>query len=346
MSDPRNAAKRAGLIYVNDDLPGITRIRAGKGFSYRDPKGRRIADRAERNRLAAIAVPPAYRDVWICPDPRGHIQATGRDARGRKQYLYHPDFRAFREHAKFDHMVEFAQVLPTIRAQVRKDMARRGLSACKVLATVVFLLEYTLIRVGNDDYARQNNSRGLTTLRGRHVQLHASKVRFHFKGKGGKEWDLSVRNPRVARIIRLIQDLPGQHLFQYRDKDGAKQKIGSTDVNDYLRDISGQEVTAKDFRTWAGTVLAMRELSRYADFESEADAKRNIGEAVATVANRLGNTPAICRKCYIHPRIIDAYLSGKLGPEPRGEQNSRQQVTGLRSDEKRVLKLLGGKRQA
>ena len=346
MSDPQKAAKKAGLIYVSDDMPGITRIRAGKGFSYRDPEGQRIADRGERRRLAALAVPPAYSDVWICPDPRGHIQATGRDARGRKQYRYHPDFRDFRDRAKFDHLLEFARVLPIIRARTRKDMAKRGLSARKVLATVVFLLEDTMIRVGNDDYARQNKSHGLTTLRDRHVEFHTGEVRFHFKGKGGKEWELGVRDRRVARIVRAAQDLPGQHLFQYLDEEGARRKIGSADVNDYLRDISGREVTAKDFRTWAGTVLAVQELLQYENCDSEAAAERNIRETIATVADRLGNTPAICRKCYIHPKVIDAYLAGDLKAKPCRNRNSHQRSSGLTANEKMVLKILEDKRRA
>ncbi len=345
-SDPVAAAKQAGLVHVSDDMPGITRIRAGKGFCYRDPQGRRITDKAERRRLAALAVPPAYTDVWICPDPRGHIQATGRDARGRKQYRYHPGFRAFRDSAKYDHMLAFARLLPRIRACVARDMALRGLPEKKVLATVVHLLETTMIRVGNGDYARRNRSHGLTTLRSRHVRLEGNQLRFRFRGKGGREWDLGIRDRRVARIVRSMQDLPGQALFQYLDEEGARQKITSTDVNDYLRRISCSEVTAKDFRTWTGTVLAALALSAYPACESQAAANRNIREAIETVAGHLGNTPAICRKCYVHPRIIEAYLAGelKLGPcrKPAGDP----QKPGLRHEEKQVLNFLGRRLRA
>lgn len=346
IADACDAAQQAGLVHVDTDMPGITRIRAGRGFCYRDAQGRRITDKAERARLAALAIPPAYGDVWICPDPRGHIQATGRDARGRKQYRYHPDFRAFRDSAKYDHMLDFAEALPKIRAQVDRDMSRRGLPARKVLATVVHLLENTMIRVGNSDYARQNKSHGLTTLRDRHVRFRGSELRFRFTGKGGREWDLGIRDRRVARIVRAAQDLPGQHLFQYLDQDGARQKISSTDVNAYLREISGSDVTAKDFRTWTGTVLAALALSEYASFDSEAAAKRNIREAIESVARHLGNTPAICRKCYIHPQVIDAYLAGELKLQLRKRIVGRLRQGALRHEERQVLKFLRKRLQA
>lgn len=346
IADACDAAQQAGLVHVDTDMPGITRIRAGRGFCYRDAQGRRITDKAERARLAALAIPPAYGDVWICPDPRGHIQATGRDARGRKQYRYHPDFRAFRDSAKYDHMLDFAEALPKIRAQVDRDMSRRGLPARKVLATVVHLLENTMIRVGNSDYARQNKSHGLTTLRDRHVRFRGSELRFRFTGKGGREWDLGIRDRRVARIVRAAQDLPGQHLFQYLDQDGARQKISSTDVNAYLREISGSDVTAKDFRTWTGTVLAALALSEYASFDSEAAAKRNIREAIESVARHLGNTPAICRKCYIHPQVIDAYLAGELKLQLRKRIAGKLRQGALRHEERQVLKFLRKRLQA
>lgn len=346
ITDACDAAEQAGLVHVDTDMPGITRSRAGRGFCYRDAQGRRITDKAERARLAALAIPPAYDDVWICPDPRGHIQATGRDARGRKQYRYHPDFRAFRDSAKYDHMLDFAEALPKIRARVDRDMSLRGLPARKVLATVVHLLENTMIRVGNSDYARRNKSHGLTTLRDRHVRFRGSELRFRFTGKGGREWDLGIRDPRVARIVRAAQDLPGQHLFQYLDQDGARQKIGSTDVNAYLREISGSEVTAKDFRTWTGTVLAALALSELAGFDSEAAAKRNIREAIESVARHLGNTPAICRKCYIHPQIIDAYLAGELKLQLRKRIAGRLHQGALRHEERQVLKFLRKRLQA
>ncbi|MGN7867473.1 DNA topoisomerase IB [Paracoccus sp. 22332] len=338
--DPRDAAKEAGLIYVNDDMPGITRQRSGTGFSYRGPDGKTITDKAERARLASLAIPPAYTDVWICPDPRGHVQATGRDAKGRKQYRYHPDFRAIRDGAKYDHMLDFAHVLPQIRDRVDQDMSRPGLPAEKLVATVVHLLENTMIRVGNADYARQNKSHGLTTLRDRHVKIDGSQIRFRFKGKSGKEWNLGLRDRRVARIVRAAQDIPGQHLFQYLDEDGQRQKITSTEVNAYLRDISGRNVTAKDFRTWTGTVLAALALAEYEAVDSQAAAKRNIREAIEQVAARLGNTPTICRKCYVHPQVIDSYLADELKLELQDEIAEDLQKTGLRPEERQVLEFL------
>ena len=340
ISDPRDAAREAGLVYVNDDMPGITRVRSGKGFRYRGPDGKTITDKAERQRLASLAIPPAYTDVWICPDPRGHIQATGRDDKGRKQYRYHPDFRAVRDSAKYDHMLEFAHALPQIRARVDADMSRRGMPAEKVLATVVHLLENTMIRVGNADYVKQNKSHGLTTLRDRHVTFDGNEIRFRFKGKSGKEWNLGLRDRRVARIVRAAQEIPGQHLFQYLDEDGQRQKVTSTEVNAYLREISGQNITAKDFRTWTGTVLAALALSEYERCDSQAAAKRNIREAIERVASRLGNTPAICRKCYVHPQVIDAYLADELKLELREEIEDDLQQSGLRPEERRVLEFL------
>ncbi|MEE2850922.1 MAG: DNA topoisomerase IB, partial [Pseudomonadota bacterium] len=316
--DPEDAAESAGLVYVNDDMPGITRVRAGKGFTYRDADGRTIRDKAERKRLAALAIPPAYADVWICPDPNGHIQATGRDDRGRKQYRYHTAFREVRDGAKYERMFVFAKALPGLRARVRKDMSLRGLPADKVLATIVYLLENTMIRVGNADYARQNKSHGLTTLRDRHVTFDGNEVRFRFKGKGGKEWDLGLRDRRVARIVKAAQDIPGQHLFQYLDEDGERHQVTSTDVNAYLRRISGRRITAKDFRTWTGTVLAALALAEYERADSDAAAKRNVRDAIEAVAARLGNTPTICRKCYVHPQVIEAYLASDLKLDLQG----------------------------
>lgn len=338
--DPEDAARSAGLVYVNDDMPGIGRVRCGTGFSYRDRDGRTIRDKEERRRLNALAVPPAWTDVWICPDRRGHIQATGRDSRGRKQYRYHPEFRDIRDSAKYDHMLDFAASLPRIRARVHKDMARRGLPAEKVLATVVWLLEHSMIRVGNSDYARANNSHGLTTLRDRHVSFDGNEVRFRFSGKGGKEWNLGVRDRRVARIVRAVQDIPGQHLFQYLDDDGARRQVSSTEVNGYLRAVSGREVTAKDFRTWTGTVLAALALSEYERADSDVAAAANIREAIEAVAAKLGNTPAICRKCYVHPQIIEAYLADELKLELRGEIAEKLKKPDLRPEEKQVLLFL------
>ncbi|WBU62060.1 DNA topoisomerase IB [Paracoccus albus] len=338
--DPEDAAESVGLIYVSDDSPGISRARSGKGFSYRGSNGQTITDKRRRARLNALAIPPAWQDVWICPDPRGHLQATGRDARGRKQYRYHPDFREVRDGAKYDHMLQFATALPKIRQQVHKDLGRRGLPAEKVLATVVWLLENTMIRVGNTDYARSNKSHGLTTLRDRHVDIDGSKIRFKFKGKGGKDWDLGITDRRVAKIVQSVQDLPGQHLFQYEDEDGDRQQVSSTEVNDYLRDISGSEVTAKDFRTWTGTVLAAIALAEYEKADSESAAKANVRDAIESVAAHLGNTPAICRKCYVHPQIIDAYMADELKLELRDKIEKKLKKPGLRHEEKQVLKFL------
>lgn len=338
--DPEDAAISAGLTYVNDDMPGITRQRSGKGFSYKGPDGRTITDKAERKRLASLAIPPAYVDVWICPDPRGHIQATGRDAKGRKQYRYHPDFRELRDSSKYDRMLDFARGLPQLRAQVDADMSRRGLPVEKVLATIVFLLENTMIRVGNTRYARENKSHGLTTLRMRHVTLDGNQVRFKFKGKSGKEWNLGLRDRRVARVIRAVQEIPGQHLFQYVDDDGTRRQVTSTEVNDYLRQITGRQVTAKDFRTWTGTVLAALALAEYEKADSEAAAKRNVRDAIESVAARLGNTPTICRQCYVHPQIIDAYLADELRLELADTIDDTLTQTDLRPEETQVLRFL------
>ena len=338
--DPEDAAISAGLTYVNDDMPGITRQRSGKGFSYKGPDGRTITDKAERKRLASLAIPPAYVDVWICPDPRGHIQATGRDSKGRKQYRYHPEFRELRDSSKYDRMLDFARGLPQLRAQVDADMSRRGLPVEKVLATIVFLLENTMIRVGNTRYARENKSHGLTTLRMRHVTLDGNQVRFKFKGKSGKEWNLGLRDRRVARIIRAVQEIPGQHLFQYVDDDGTRRQVTSTEVNDYLRQITGRQVTAKDFRTWTGTVLAALALAEYEKADSEAAAKRNVRDAIESVAARLGNTPTICRQCYVHPQIIDAYLADELRLELADTIDDTLTQTDLRPEETQVLRFL------
>jgi DNA topoisomerase-1 len=340
--DAREAANEAGLRYVSDEQPGITRRRAGKGFSYRMPKGGALRDAAALKRIRALAIPPAWTEVWICPHADGHIQATGRDQKGRKQYRYHAWWREVRDAAKYDHMVEFAHALPALRARVDADMRRPGLPREKVLATVVHLLETTLIRVGNDDYAKQNESYGLTTLQGEHVDVAGSELRFAFKGKSGKSWNLRVKDRRVARIVRACQDLPGQELFQYRDADGEVRDVTSADVNGYLREIAGRDVTAKDFRTWAGTVLAALALREYQRVDSQAAAKRNVRQAIERVASRLGNTPTICRKCYVHPAILDSYLDGTLALEVEAEAKAelQQEIGRLRPEEAAVLALL------
>jgi DNA topoisomerase I len=339
--DAVRAVRTAGLRYVTDSMPGIRRRRAGKGFSYRASDGRLITDRAELARFKWLAIPPAWTSVWICPDPKGHLQATGFDSRGRKQYRYHPDWRTIRDVAKFDRMLAFAQALPRIRARVAEDQGRRGLPREKVLATIVHLLEVTLIRVGNREYARANGSYGLTTFRDRHVDFGGTELVFEYRGKGGKLHRISVRDRRLARIVRSCKELPGQHLFQYLDESGERRAIGSADVNAYLEEITGQQFTAKDFRTWAGTVLAALALSITEAFESEAAAKRNVARAIEQVAAQLGNTVAVCRKSYIHPDVVECYLDGTLLRHlDEGVSEVLDDLAGLREEEVAVLALL------
>ena len=305
-------AEKAGLEYVNDGEPGIRRQRRGTGFTYLDSNGKTVRDRYDLARIRSLAIPPAWIDVWICGSEHGHLQATGRDAKGRKQYRYHVDFIAVRDSAKYERLVEFAKALPAVREDIDAQMALPGLPREKVLATIVHLLDSTLIRVGNDAYARDNDSYGITTLRNGHVKIAGAELRFQFKGKSGKTWRLTLRDRRVARIIRSCQDVPGQHLFQYLDENGNALRVTSTDVNDYLRSLTGREVTAKDFRTWAGTVLAANLLHEIGRPDSATAAKRQIREALHQVAARLGNTVAICRKCYVHPSVLEAYTGGAL----------------------------------
>jgi len=305
-------AEKAGLEYVNDGEPGIRRQRRGTGFTYLDSNGKTVRGRYDLARIRSLAIPPAWIDVWICSSEHGHLQATGRDAKGRKQYRYHVDFIAVRDSAKYERLVEFAKALPAVREDIDAQMALPGLPREKVLATIVHLLDSTLIRVGNDAYARDNDSYGITTLRNGHVKIAGAELRFQFKGKSGKTWRLTLRDRRVARIIRSCQDVPGQHLFQYLDENGNALRVTSTDVNDYLRSLTGREVTAKDFRTWAGTVLAANLLHEIGKPDSATAAKRQIREALHQVAARLGNTIAICRKCYVHPSVLEAYTAGAL----------------------------------
>jgi DNA topoisomerase-1 len=300
------------LHYVNDNTPGITRHRAGKGFTYRDSAGNLIRDAATRARIKTLGIPPAWENVWICADPLGHIQATGRDARGRKQYRYHPDWQTSQEASKYERMVAFGQALPALRAQVEQDLAQPGLSRSKVLAAVVRLLETTLIRVGNKEYARTNESYGLTTMLDDHVTINGTSVTFAFRGKSGKDHHVTIRDRRLANIVRRCQELPGQHLFQFIDDAGDVQSIGSADVNAYLKEITGQTFTAKDFRTWAGTLLATQTLSEIGPCTSTSQGRRNVSQAIRQVASRLGNTPAICRKSYVYPVVVEAYLTGTL----------------------------------
>ena len=300
-----------GLRHSTDRRPGITRRRSGRGFSYRDAEGNVVRDRETLARIRSLAIPPAWTDVWICPYPNGHLQATGRDAKGRKQYRYHPRFRRGRDAAKFERLVAFANALPAIRSRVDEDLARPGLPKERVLAAVVRLLELTLIRVGNEEYARLNRSFGLTTLRDRHADVEGSSIRFRFRGKSGRQHEVGLRDRRLAAIVRKCRDLPGQELFQYVARDGEPIDVGSDDVNDYLRSIA-PDVTAKDFRTWAGTVLAFRALRALDRPATDGQAKKNVVAAIRETAELLGNTPAVCRQAYVHPVVVDAYLDDRL----------------------------------
>jgi DNA topoisomerase-1 len=342
VDDPKQAAEEAGLSYVNDDDRGLTRELVGDGFVYFKPSGEPVTDEAALERIRKLAIPPAWTEVWICPKANGHLQATGRDARGRKQYRYHPQFREVREGTKYEHMLEFAKALPKIRARIAQDMALKGLPREKVLATVVHLLETTLIRVGNDDYARENKSYGLTTLRNPHVKVEGSQLKFRFKGKSGKTWDLKIANRRVAKVVKACQELPGQRLFQYAGEGGELKEVTSADVNGYLKEITGRDVTAKDFRTWAGTVLAALALQEFEAFDSKATVKKNVRAAIERVAQRLGNTPTICRKCYVHPEIIGSYEQGELllDIKEKVESELREDLAALRPEEAAVLGLL------
>ncbi len=310
------AAARAGLSYVTDGLAGISRRRAGRGWAFYGPDGVRITDPAQRKRINSLVIPPAWTDVWICPDPNGHIQATARDARGRKQYRYHPSYREARDKSKFRRILEFSEVLPDIRDRVERDLRARDLSRRQILATVVQLLDRTLIRVGNDEYARENRSFGLTTLRGRHVQIKGATLRFSFRGKSGVQHDVAITDRRLARIVQQCQDLPGQELFKFLDAAGKRQSVASDDVNAYLRVITGRDITAKDFRTWAGTMLAARELRAMGPASSQRATEKSIVRAIDTVAKRLGNTRAVCRKYYVHPALLQAYQHGRTAPLP------------------------------
>lgn len=306
--EPLEAARAASLRYVNDNDPGIRRRRVGAGFQYIDPSGNVVRDRDTLARIRSLVIPPAWTDVWICTHPSGHIQATGRDDKGRKQYLYHARWREVRNAAKFAHMASFGAALPKIRRRVRRDLALPGVPRDKVLATIVRLLETTLIRVGNEEYARQNGSFGLTTLRNRHAEVHGAKIRFHFRAKSGKDREVDVTDPRLARLVKRCQDLPGQELFQYVDEAGELHPVTSSDVNDYLREITGENFTAKDFRTWSATLFAAEALAAEEAAASAAAAQRTVARVIRAVAAQLGNTATICRKSYVHPGVIEDYL--------------------------------------
>jgi DNA topoisomerase-1 len=339
--DPPLAARAAGLRYVSDQSPGLTRKRAGRGFIYLDAEGKRVRDREVLRRIKALAIPPAWEEVWICPIANGHLQATGRDAKGRKQYRYHARWRAVRDETKFERLAAFGQALPLIRECTERDLNLPGLCREKVLATVVRLLETTLIRVGNEEYARTNGSFGLTTLRDRHVNISGAKLRFQFRGKSGVSHAIDLNDRRLAKIVRDCRDLPGQELFQYLDNEGQPQSLGSAEVNDYLREIAGEDFTAKDFRTWAGTVLALAALRECGDFTSQTAAKRNVVRALECVAERLGNTPAVCRKAYVHPLVVQLYLQGApLSSLEEQQATATNNGFRLRAEEAALLTLL------
>jgi DNA topoisomerase-1 len=336
------SANAAGLEYVTDSMPGIRRRRVGRGFSYVDPDGRVIREREHIRRFRALVIPPAWSDVWICPIPEGHLQVTARDARGRKQYRYHPNFRANRDQAKFERMVTLSDVLWNVREHVERDIALPGLQRKKVMATIVWLLERTLIRVGSHELAKANNSFGLTTLRRRHVSIDGATLRFEFRGKSGVAHTVAVTDRRIARIVQRCRELPGRELFQYVDARGRRQIVFADDVNKYLRAITGRDITAKDFRTWTGTMLAAESFREMGSAATKREAERNVLRAIDRTAERLGNTRAVCRKYYIHPALIEAYLDGAvLPPLPeRVWQERRSHGPTLRRHEAEVLAFL------
>jgi len=343
VTDPIKSARAAGLRYVNDNVPGIRRQRRGRGFSYVDAQGKVVDDPEERKRIEGLVIPPAWTDVWICPLPNGHLQATGRDAKGRKQYRYHPHWSESRGQTKYHRLLQFGETLPLIREQVEQDLALRGLPRRKVLAAVLQLLETTCIRIGNKEYARSNRSFGLTTLRDRHVDISGSTMHFHFRGKSGQDHEIDLKDRRLAGIVKKCRDIPGYDLFQYVDEDGQRQGIDSGDVNDYLREITGQAFTAKDFRTWGGTLLAAMALYELGPYKSQTEAKANIVQAVKEAAACLGNRPATCRKYYIHPAVLDAYLDGTLFEKLQrvlvGAADAP--ITGLHPEETALMAILG-----
>jgi len=342
VAEAMEAAEEAGLHYVSDDRPGYTRKAKGDDFEYFDTEGKRITDQQRLGQIKHLAIPPAWTDVWICPSANCHIQATGRDTRRRKQYLYHERWREIRDENKFGRMIAFGKVLPKIRRRVAKDLSLTGLPRNKILATVVQLLERTFIRIGNEEYARDNKSFGLTTMKDRHVEVIGSKLRFRFRGKSGKEHEVDVTDRRIARIVSKLQDLSGQDLFQYVDDRGEIRDVTSQDVNEYLREITGDDFSAKDFRTLAGTVLTAVALNAQEKFENNKQAKKNITTAIKAVAAILGNTPAICRKCYVHPAIFESYLSRQSidGLKQMTEEALEKEDVDLRESEKAVLKFL------
>jgi DNA topoisomerase-1 len=341
-ADSLQAAKAAGLRHVSDTMPGYRRHKRRNTFTYTDARGRPVKDARVLQRIRSLVIPPAWTQVWICPLDNGHLQVTGYDSRGRKQYRYHPRWRELRDETKYGRLTDFGRALPKIRRRVAADLRLIGLPRRKVLAAVVRLLESTRVRVGNDRYARDNGSFGLTTLRDRHVRIRGQRIWFHFRGKSAKEHHIELNDRRLARIVQRCKDLPGYDLFQYVDDDGVVRKVDSSDVNDYLHALCGVEYTAKDFRTWTGTVLALLALREYEPFTSMTQAKRNVVNAIKTVAEQLGNTPSVCRKCYVHPAILDAYMDDTLAARRtrRAPGASLSNWHGLHPDEASVLELL------
>ncbi len=342
VTDPAAAAEEAGLRYVSDDQPGYTRKPKGDDFEYFDTKDEPITDETRLLRIKRLAIPPAYTDVWICPTANGHLQATGRDARGRKQYRYHEKWREARDETKYDRMLIFGAALPKIRKRVESDLGLSGLPKNKVLATIISIMERTFIRVGNEEYARDNKSYGLTTMRNKHVDVKGSRVRFKFRGKSGIDHKVDVSDRRLARIVKKVQELPGQEIFGYLDENGEARDIKSQDVNEYLKEITGEDFTAKDFRTWAGTVLAAVALNAVEAFENKTQARKNVKAAITAVSKILGNTPAVCRKCYVHPAVLETYLSGGMieGLRRKTEQALAENLQDRRSVEAAVMSFL------
>src|ERR1700677_4888159 len=342
VTSPVESAYAAGLRYVSDSQPGIHRRRRGTGFQYLNADGKPLREKEALGRIRSLVIPPAWRDVWVCTNPRGHLQVTGRDARGRKQSRYHPRWREVRDETKYERMTIFGAALPGIREQVQRDLSLSEMPRRKVLAAIVRLMEVTLIRVGNEEYARENHSYGLTTMRNKHVQVEGANVSFKFQGKSGVRHTIDINDRRLARIIQRCQDIPGYELFQYIDGDGNHRSVDSADVNEYLREISEQDFTAKDFRTWAGTVLACTMLQEFEAFQSQTEAKKNVVQAIKDVAEHLGNTPAVCRKCYVHPAVLDTYFSGGLikSVEKQVEEEAADSAYALRQEEVALLHLL------
>lgn len=340
LQDMELSAQLAKLRYVSDDRPGFTRKKTASGFRYVDTHGKPVKDEKHLARIKSLAIPPAWTKVWICPYANGHLQATGIDAKGRKQYRYHKQWREVRDEAKYEHMIDFGLHLPMIRERVKQDMSKSGLSREKVLAIIIYLLENTMIRVGNDEYAKTNKSYGLTTLRNRHVEVKGGEVKFHFRGKSGVEHSLSLRDAKLARLIRKVKELPGQDLFQYIAEDGSRHAISSSDVNQYLKEITGRDYTAKDFRTWSGTLHTVQALQEMEKSDSESQAKKNVVKAIEAASKKLGNTPAICRKCYVHPLVIETYMAGLLFEKLEAQAEEQGDETALNLIERHVLQLL------